>query len=169
MEIKLFMHVALVVALVAGGIRAAAARDRRSLLFGSVLTTVGVIGSLWISEISAIAVLLAIVFIVFDFMVFAFSGATKILPAIESGKKGSGRLYASFVVWLLLTVLVSALYLIWRPGPLGGGEGVAARHQSMITVLNSLWNQDGFPLYLLVALIFATAIGSFFMIEQEEE
>lgn len=168
MEISLIIHSFFVLALVVGGLRAAVARDRRSLLWGGVLTTAGAVGTLWASEVSAITVLLAIIFIFFDFMAFAFSGATRLLPSRDSSVVRPGRIYAALVIWLAFALVVAAFYVIWGPGSPISAAATSDQHQLMAAVLSDLWGQQEFSLYLMVALIFGAGVGSFFMIEQEK-
>ena len=168
MEVAVLIQMLFLCALVLGGARAIFSRDRGALLMGGVLTTVGIVGVLWCLEINAATALLAVIFIIFDFVLFSFSGATKLLPSRSVSGTSLSRVYSTTVIWFLASMLIFALYFIW------GGEFLVLSkreidHGQLIgDVMASLWGAADFSIYLIVALICGAAIGAFFMIEREK-
>ncbi len=161
-------HVLFTGLLLIGAIRAVVARDRRGLLWGSTLTTMGLVGTLWLSGIGALTSLLAIIFLIFDFCLFTFSGSIRLLPKGASSEHRT-NIYPALVIWLALAFLVASLLLIWIPHwPLTPAPE-SNPDRMLADVLKEFWEHRTFSLYLIVGLIFGVSIGSFFMIERERQ
>jgi hypothetical protein len=166
--VELIGHTAFLFLLLVGAALAVVARNRRGLLWGSALTTIGLVGTLWISGVEAITSLVAIVFLIFDFFIFAFSGSIRLLPKNSPGN-AKASFYPALVVWLVLVFLVAALYFIWQQQWPADQANSIDLDQLLGSVLHDFWDQRSFLLFLIVALIFGVSVGSFFMIEREKQ
>lgn len=145
---------------------AVTSRSTERLLWGSILSSVGLGLAVQLRGGSYYGLLMVAVFVITDLVLYLFFRSQKLLPAQGARHEKGDKLFRVFFLWLALCAVAGTVAIVFSPaaGELwreGGGTGLALLHERV-------WAADWLLLILPVLALVVIVTGGFFLVRKEQ-